>query len=292
MNRILVTGADSFIGTNFRNYSENQKIKEISLFENKPEEIDFSEFDVVLHLAAIVHQSKKIEEQEYFLINRDLCIKVAEHAKRAGVKQFVFLSTVKVYGKYTPGSYPWNEDSACYPEDAYGKSKYEAELALRNLDDSKFTVSVVRTPLVYGDGVKANLLKLIKLIKSCRMLPFGKIENRRNYTFVENLIGFIDRIIEKRVSGTFIAMDDKALSSTELIFLLSKYMNKKLLLFKLPAIFVKTGFIFLPELFNRIYGSFELDNTKTKKLLNFSPPFTTEEGLQKMIISYKNKLFC
>ena len=174
MNRILITGAESFIGTNFRKYSNYQNIREISLYENKPEEIDFSDVDVILHLAAIVHQSKKIKEEDYFLINRDLCRSVAEQAKKAGVKQFVFLSTVKVYGKFIPGSDPWNEDSVCHPEDSYGKSKYEAELALRNLDDSDFTVSIVRTPLVYGYGVKGNMLKLIRLVQTLRTLPFKK----------------------------------------------------------------------------------------------------------------------
>ena len=116
-----------------------------------------------------------------------------------------------------------------------------------------------------------------------------KINNRRNYTYIENLIAFIDRLIEKRVPGTFIAMDDNPLSSTELTLLLSQYMNKKLILFKLPAIFVKAGIVFFPGLFNPIFGSFKLDNTKTKTLLNFTPPFTPEEGLQKMIVSIKNK---
>jgi nucleoside-diphosphate-sugar epimerase len=289
MNRILITGAGSFIGTNYMDISKNQNIREISVKENQPEEIDFSPFDVVLHLAAIVHQSKKIKKQDYIMVNRNLCIRVAEQAKRAGVKHFVFLSTVKVYGKFIPGSDPWNEDSVCYPEDDYGKSKFEAEVALRFLDDPCFTVSIIRTPLVYGDGVKANMLNLIKLVHKIRILPFAKIENRRSYTYIENLIAYIDRIIEKRLSGIFIAMDDNPLSSTELVDLISKYLDKKVILFKLPALFVSAGFVILPGLFRPIFGSYELDNTKTKKLLNMLPPFTHEAGIQKMIISYKNR---
>lgn len=292
MVRILITGANSFIGTNFIRLSKYEDVKEISLHDTLPEKIDFQNFDVVLHLAAIVHKLKATHREEYYRVNRDLCVEVAEQAKRAGVKQFIFLSTVKVYGKFIPGSDPWNEDSICHPKNAYGKSKYEAELALRKLDDSSFTVSIIRTPIVYGDGVKANMLNLIKLIQVCRILPFGKIDNRRNYTYIENLVGFIDRIIEKRISGTFIAIDDKLLSSTDMISILSKYLNRRLILFKLPAIFIKAGFIFLPGLFGGMFGSFKLDNTKTKKMLNFTPPFTTEEGLQKMIISLKNRQIC
>jgi UDP-glucose 4-epimerase len=124
MNRILITGTKSFIGTSFCKYSENQNLREVSLADKYLEEVDFASIDVVLHLAAIVHQSKKIGEQEYFHVNRDLPVRVAEQAKRSGVKQFIFLSTVKVYGKFISGSDPWKEDSYCLPYDGYGKSKY------------------------------------------------------------------------------------------------------------------------------------------------------------------------
>jgi nucleoside-diphosphate-sugar epimerase len=286
MVSILITGANSFIGTNFRNYSDNHKIKEISLRKTKPEDIDFREVDIVLHLAAIVHQSKKIEEQEYFRINRDLCLRVAELAKKSGVKQFIFLSSVKVYGKFVPGSDPWNEGSACFPDSAYGKSKYEAELALNELNDAAFIVSIIRTPLVYGNGVKANMLKLIRLTLSCKILPLGKIENKRNYSYIENLTGFIDRVIEKKISGVFIAMDDKSISTTELVYLLSGFLNKKLKLFRLPSIFRKAGFVFLPRFFEPLFGSSIMDNSKTKKMLDYNPPYTTADGLQKMINSF------
>src|SRR5664280_1337214 len=101
MKKILITGANSFIGTNFRRISKYQNIEEVSLKENSPDEIDFSQFEIVLHLAAIVHQSKKIDAEEYFYVNRDLCLRVAEQAKRAGVKQFIFLSSIKVYGRHS-----------------------------------------------------------------------------------------------------------------------------------------------------------------------------------------------
>ena len=106
---------------------------------------------------------------------------------------------MKVYGKFVQGSDPWNEDSYCHPEDAYGKSKYEAELALRKLEDLGFTVSIVRTPIVYGPGVKANMLRLIRLIEKVPVLPFKNVNNSRCYTYSGNLIGYIDRIIEIKV---------------------------------------------------------------------------------------------
>ena len=142
MNRILITGTNSFVGTNFRRFSKYKDIDEISLLENKPENINFTGYDIVLHLAAIVHQSKKISDEMYFSINRDLCLKVAEQAKKGKVRHFIFLSTVKVYGDFDSATKIWNEDSICIPDDSYGKSKLEAEIGLRKLEDSDFTVSV------------------------------------------------------------------------------------------------------------------------------------------------------
>jgi nucleoside-diphosphate-sugar epimerase len=285
MKKILITGANSFIGTNFRIISKYQNTEEVSLKENSPDEIDFSQFEVVLHLAAIVHQSKKIDAEEYFYVNRDLCLRVAEQAKRAGVRQFIFLSSIKVYGRHTDDSGIWNEDSACDPEDTYGMSKFEAEIGLRELESSDFTVSIVRTPIVYGPGVTANILKLIKLIKTSPVLPFRLVNNNRHYTYVVNLVGFIDRIIEKRASGIFIAMDDKALSTTELVMTLSDLLHRKPVLFRLPEFIIKAGVALKPDIFERLYRSFYMDNTKTKRILDYSPPYSTAEGLAEMIFS-------
>lgn len=287
MTKILITGAKSFVGKNFICSSKFKDVEEISLFDNKPEEINFSCVDVIIHLAAIVHQSKKISESEYFKINRDLCLSVATCAKKAGVKQFVFLSTVKVYGEIISGSVPLTEDSPCTPVDSYGKSKHEAELALQQLGDTDFIVSIIRTPLVYGDGVKANMLSMLKLVEKFPILPFGRVENKRSFTFVENLVGFIDRIIEKRAPGTFIAMDENPISTTELVEYISKYFEKKTYLFRPPFIIMRIGALIFPAIYNRLYGSLVFDNCKTLEILNFKPPYTSEVGIKKMVLAYK-----
>jgi UDP-glucose 4-epimerase len=289
MAKVLITGVNSFIGTNFRKISKNQKSIEVSLQDNQPEEIDFRSIDVVLHLAAIVHQSRKISDGDYFLVNTDLCIRVAKQAKKSGVKQFIFLSTVKVYGKFIPGSDPWNEDSVCNPEDTYGMSKFKAELFLKKLEDEQFVVSIIRTPIVYGPGVAANMLRLIYLIEKFPALPFGHINNSRHFTYIENLVGFIDRIIEFRASGTFIVMDETALSTTDLVKHLSNFLHRKVLLFRIPDFIINTGVYLIPKFFDRLYRSFLLDNTKTKMILNYKPPFSTEEGLAMMVSSYKDR---
>jgi len=286
MARILITGAKSFIGLNFKTYSKFRDIEMISLRNYAPELIQFKDFNLVLHLAAIVHYKGQKNEKVYLRINRDLTIKVAEEAKKAGVSQFIFLSTIKVYGKFHEPNNPWNEHSPCIPSDPYGKSKYEAELALKKLEDDSFTVSIIRTPLVYGEGVKANMLSLIRLVKNFTIIPFGGINNKRNFTYAGNLVGFIDRIIEKRASGIFIAMDESSVSTTDLIMLLADSMKRKVYLVKIPGILVRAGKTLLPSLFEPLFGSIILDNEHTKKVLDFQPPVSTEEGIKRMITGY------
>jgi nucleoside-diphosphate-sugar epimerase len=289
MTKVLITGSDSFVGKNFRVYSRFSDSEEISLLENKPEEIEFGRFDVVLHLAAIVHQSKNTPESEYFRVNRDLCLRVAEQSKKSGIKHFIFLSTIKVYGDKSNGFGLRNESSECYPDDSYGKSKFEAEIGLKKLEDANFTVSIIRTPLIYGEGVKANMISLVKLVDLFPFLPFGKIDNRRNFTYVENLVAYIDQILMKRASGVFIIMDGKSYSTTELINYIASSLEKKVILFKLPRIFLKLGYLFVPDTLDRIFSSMEFENGKTRRALDFEPPFTTEYGVKKMVTFYINE---
>ena len=293
MVKVLITGTNSFVGTNFRKFSKFKDSEEISLHKNNPEDIDFSKYDVVLHLAAIVHQSGRIDETEYFRVNRDLCLEVALASKKAGIRQFVFLSTLKVYGTLTSGSDPRNELSVCTPDDSYGRSKYAAECGLKKLEDKDFTVSIIRTPLVYGDGVKANMINLVKLVDYLPILPLDKINNKRNFIFAENLIGFIDRIIEKRASGIFIAMDDKSISTSDLIRYISKSLGKRSLFIRMPEMLYKICFRFFPDTMDRLFYSLDFDNSITKKVLDYSPPYSTEEGVRKMTefyIANKNKI--
>lgn len=289
MTRVLITGAGSFIGSNFRKYSKCEVIDEVSLLDTDPKDIHFEKYDVVLHLAAIVHQSKKIDERQYFKINRDLCLEVAEQAKKSEIGQFVFLSTLKVYGGFVEGTELRDEDSECYPDDSYGKSKFAAENGLKELEDANFTVSIIRTPLVYGEGVKANMINLVKLVDTFPVLPFGRINNRRNFTYVENLVAYIDQIINKRASGVFIIMDSKSHSTTELIRFIAKSLEKKIILFKLPGILLRLGCIIVPETLDRLFNSMEFENNKTKKELNFDPPYSTEYGINKMVAFYINE---
>jgi UDP-glucose 4-epimerase len=287
MKNVLITGANSFIGRNFIKFSINKYVDEISLIDNKAENIDFSKYDVVLHLAAIVHQSKKISDNEYYSVNRDLCVEVAEAARKGGVKQFVFLSTLKVYGNNASEREKRNEESDCDPDDPYGRSKLEAEIGLKQLETEFFTVSIIRPALVYGEGVKANMLSIINLVKRVPILPMKNISNRRNFTYIENLVAYIDRIIELKASGIFIAIDDDAISTSQLVKFISQSLGRKIFLFKTPNIIIKTGIKVYPEVFERLFGSLQVDNSKTLKYLDFIPPYSTEQGIQRMISSLK-----
>ena len=285
MPKILITGANSFVGKNFIKFSAFREIETISLLTHKPEDIDFEKHDIVLHLAAIVHKSGKISESEYMRVNSDLCLSVAERAKASGINHFIFLSTIKVYGE-SVNKEVRNEESVCRPDDAYGRSKFEAESGLRKLEDEKFRVAIIRSPLIYGESVKANMLSLIKLVHVFPVLPFGKLENTRNYTYIENLVGFIDRIIETNASGIYITMDEKAISTTLLVKYISQSFGKKVHLFKLPEFIIGAGVCLVPRIFLRLFESNEFDNRKTLQILNYVPPYSTEEGIRRTVRSF------
>lgn len=286
MSKILIIGKDSFIGKNFISYSNNKSIDEISLLDKSPDEIDFNKYDTVIHLAAIVHQSKKIPESKYYEVNRDLCLKVANTAKSHGVKQFVFLSTVKVYGDPNNFTEVIDEDTPCRPNDAYGKSKLAAERALLELNDDDFVVSIIRTPLVYGIGVKANMFSIIRLVDICPVLPFNRIKNRRSFNYVENLVGFIDRVIELRSSGVFLAMDESPLSTTEIVKMISVSLNKRRILIGIPVFMQKALRILLPNIYMRLFGSYEFKNDETLRILDYKPRYPSDYGIKQTVNWY------
>lgn len=286
---LLITGSSGFVGTNFINYSTDFKIYGVDLIKTSIDEIDFRNIDAVLHLAAVVHQMGGAPDELYFKINRDLAYEVARRAKNCGVKQFVFMSTAKVFGESTSSKGAWDENSVCTPMDAYGKSKYEAEKLIRGLDGENFKVAIVRSPLVYGVGVKANMYNLVKLVNNCPILPLAKIKNKRSFVFVKNLTSLLKHIIETQSSGIFIAGDTESLSTSKLVTLIAKALNKRVYLFCLPKFIVDFIKYFKPSIIDRLYGSLELDNSKTNKQLKYIPPYTTEEGIKEMVEWYLSK---
>jgi UDP-glucose 4-epimerase len=190
------------------------------------------------------------------------------------------MSTVKVYGEESDTIY--KEDTPCHPQDEYGKSKLEAEKALTKLESDSFKVAIIRTPIVYGKGVKANILNLVKLIEKMPILPLANIQNRRSMVYIANLSAIINQIIIKKKSGIFLASDDRIISTTELVQLIAMALNKNIFLFSIPLfpVLLKK---FKPSFYKRLYKSLEVDNTFTKKTLNFSNIYSVEEGIRQMI---------
>lgn len=281
MKNVLLTGASGFIGSYFKNkYSEKYNIKTFSFLNDSLKELSLSNIDTIIHLSALVHQMAGASKEEYEKVNVAQTLMLAKKAQERGVNHFIFMSTVKVYGEETNIAY--SEQSDCKPIDDYGKSKLKAELELQKLEDDDFKVSIIRTPIVYGYGVKANMRNLINLVNKVSILPFGKIENRRNFVYIGNLIDLIDTIIEKKKSGMFLASDDMSISTTRLINLISKELDKKLYLIKIPF-FEMLLKILKPNLHKRLYRNLEIDNTITKESLNFKNKYTVEDGIKYMI---------
>jgi len=210
---------------------------------------------------------------------------LVQKAKESGVKHFIFMSSVKVYGEETNVAY--SEGSACNPQDDYGKSKLKAELELQKLEDDDFKVSIIRAPIVNGYSAPGNMRSLISLVKKVSVLPFGGIENRRSMVYVGNLCYLIDVLarfpVKLRMTGNvFLASDDKPLSTTKLIELIAQNINKKVYLVRVPF-FASLLKLLKPSFHKRLYESLEVDNSKTKEILGLRNPYSIEDGIKFMI---------
>ena len=256
------------------------QIQKFSFLKNDWEKLDCSNTDIVVHLSALVHQMGGASAQAYEDINVTQTLALARKAKESGVGHFIFMSTVKVYGEESDEVY--TENFTCKPQDEYGKSKLKAEKELQKLEDDNFKVSIVRTPIVYGYGVKANLKNLMVLVDKVPVLPFGSIKNRRSLTYVGNLCALIGCIIQKQQRGIFLASDDKALSTTQLIQAIATVKKRSCWLFAFPF-FPQLLKWLKPLFYKRLFESLEVDNQETKHQLSFKNPYTVEEGIGFMV---------
>lgn len=280
MNKILITGSNGFVGSYFiKKYKEKYEIKTFSFLKDDMNSLDCSDIDVVFHLSALVHQMGGASKEEYERVNVTQTLLLAKKAKESGIKHFVFMSTVAVYGIETG---IMSEKSNCNPINEYGKSKSRAEMELKKLENKNFKVSIIRPPIVYGKNAPGNMKSLLKLINKVPLLPFGKIENKRSMVYIGNLCHLVDEVITQEQSGIFLASDDEAISTSRLIELIAKNLDKKVYLVKIPF-FESLLKILKPSFHKRLYGSLEVDNSITKKKLNLKNPYSVEEGIKLMI---------
>lgn len=294
MKKLLITGSNGFVGSYFiKKYKEKYEIKTFSFLKDDMNSLDCSDIDVVFHLSALVHQMGGASKEEYERVNVTQTLQLAKKAKESGIKHFVFMSTVAVYGIETG---IMSEKSNCNPINEYGKSKSRAEMELKKLEDQNFIISIIRPPIVYGKNAPGNMKSLLKLINKISILPFGKIENKRSMVYIGNLCHLVYEIITQQKSGIFLASDDEPLSTTRLIELIAKNLNlvkrsgcgtitlceKKIYLVKIPF-FESLLKILKPSFHKRLYGSLEVDNSITKEKLNLKNPYNVEEGIKLMI---------
>lgn len=227
MIKILITGAGSYIGQAFQAYigqwPDLYKADSIAMRNGAWEEKDFSAYNVVCHVAGIAHQKETAENADlYYKVNRDLTFDVAKKAKNAGVEQFIFLSSVSVYG-LDEGII--DEDTPLKPKTHYGKSKLEAEVLLKNLEDDTFKVAIIRPPMVYGKNCKGNFQKLINLV---RLVPiFPKSGNRRSMIYIDNLSNYIKLCIDEGQRGVFLPQNREYVCTDDMARHIAEAMGKK-----------------------------------------------------------------
>lgn len=228
MKRILITGANSYIGTSFENYmkqwSNQYLVETVDMIDGSWRGKSFSNYDVVFHVAGIAHQKETKENAHlYFEINRDLAIEVAKKAKSDGVKQFIFLSSMSVYGLdvgvITKGTLP-------NPKTNYGKSKLQAEEQIIELRDKTFKVCVLRPPMVYGDGCKGNYQTIVKLVKKLPIFP--RVNNKRSLIHINNLVAYIKKYIDEECDGLYFPQNNEYVKTIDLARDIAKQENKKI----------------------------------------------------------------
>jgi len=306
---IAVTGSNGFIGRHLCNYLNkiDYKVRKIQRFKeenvfliNDLEDCNewfkaLSGVDVVIHCASKVPSFEKDSERSkknYELINVLATEKIALEAAKLGIKKFIYLSTIKVYGEKTLEGKPIKNNSILNPMDTYSLSKYRAEEALRNISIKYgLKIIIVRIPLVYGPYVGANFLSLIKLVNLQIPLPFKGIRNKRSIIFIGNLVDFISKCISNSSADnrSFVISDSYPLSTKEIILFISRSLKKRLFLFKIPNFILRfLGLITRNQgKFDRIMSNLEVDPKNTFNFFKWKPPYTTEEGIDITISWFK-----
>ncbi|AUS95172.1 NAD-dependent epimerase [Clostridium thermosuccinogenes] len=263
MKKILITGANSYIGTSFEKWvaqwPDKYSVDTVDMIDGTWKEKDFSGYDVVFHVAGIVHVKEK-NTSKYFEVNRDLAVDVAEKAKSEGVKQFIFLSTMGVYGTETGYI---TEKTLPDPKTPYAKSKYEAEkLLLKMNEDSSFKVAVLRPPIVYGKGCKGNYPRLARL--AVKLPIFPDVNNERSMIYIDNLSEFTRLLIEYCAEGLFFPQNKDYVNTTELVRLIAKSHNKEIRITKFFNFAISIGFK-MSETLRKVFGSCVYD----KKMIGY-----------------------
>ena len=254
----------------------------------------FEGVDCVVHCAARVHQMNEIEQDAltaYRETNTFGTLNLAKQAAEAGVKRFVFVSSIKVNGEFSEPNLPFEPNLNNTPQDPYGLSKYEAEVELAKLSkEIDLEVVIIRPPLVYGPGVKANFLSMMRLIDKGIPLPFGAIKNQRSLVYLDNLSNLILTCCEHPLAPgyTFLASDDHDVSTTQLMRTIALSMGKSSRLIPIPMSWIQAGSSVLKKkhIAQRVCGNLQVDIGLTKEILGWKPPVSFEQGIKRTVEAY------
>ena len=233
MKRVLITGKNSYIGTSLENWlmrePDKYKVDTVDMKDRSWKEKDFSSYDVVFHVAGIAHIKETSDNQNlYYKVNRDLAYETAQKAKQDGVEQFIFLSSMSVYG-IEQGVI--DKNTPLTPNSAYGKSKIEAEKLINKLQDDSFTVATLRPPMVYGNGCRGNYPRLVGLALKTPIFP--KVDNKRSMIYIDNLSEFVKRLIDNRSGGLFFPQNADYVNTSEMVRIIAEVHGKRVVMTKL-----------------------------------------------------------
>jgi nucleoside-diphosphate-sugar epimerase len=309
-SKILLTGSSGFVGSFLRKSLADKSVNFIGRNAVKLNECDnFFQQDigpdvdytaalygvsVVIHCAARAHIMNDAAVDPlavYREVNTAGTLNLARQAATAGVRRFIFISSIKVNGESTTGLPAFSVQDNPAPLDPYGISKMEAEAGLRDIAaHTGMETVIIRPPLVYGSGVKANFLSLMKLARMALPLPFGAIRNSRSMVYIGNLVDFIIKSIDHPAAAnqTFIISDGRDLSLAELLTVIRLAMGRSSGLFPVPPILFKlVGAVTAKnELVDRLVGSLQVDSSKASDLLGWQPLYTVEQGIQATVASF------
>jgi len=302
VNCLSVNGMDVVAGvrkqsTDFPHAVEQTVIGDLSVLTEHVTDLQSSLFDgvdIVIHAAARVHvMDDNVADPltEFRKVNTQATLQLAQQAADAGVKRFIFLSSIKVNGEMTVLDQPFTEKDTFVPDDPYGLSKYEAEQGLLALaKETDMEVVIIRPPLVYGPGVRANFASMIKWMQKGIPLPLGAIHNQRSLIALDNLVSFILHCADyektpKAANEVFLISDGEDVSTTELLQKVANAFGKRAWLLPIPVSWMTFAakLIGKGDVANRLFGSLQVDSSKARDLLGWKPVVTMEEQLKKMM---------
>jgi len=277
MKRVLITGANSFLGENTKEYLEQFDEYQVTVLDMLNESWDktsFSAYDVVLNVCAIVHRPEEKDVELYYKVNRDLAISIAKKAKNEGVKQFIQTSTNGVFGIDVG---VMSIDRGFSPKTAYEKSKFEADCLLEELRSESFKVCILRPPLMYGKGCKGNFPKLERFALKFSFFP--SLKNKKDFIYIENMTDFIKFAIDNDLDEICYPKDKELASVSELICLIARANGKRMHLLGVLNPFVKL-FYRLSHTMRLVFGDCYYSGPTSS--VAWQPRFSLEEAINKI----------